>query len=921
MAWQLIYTSAPRLLEAGRTGFGTVARHRAVSGMLASAVERFSQFARLPGHDPRRVVYTCRVLTVGSGTYHVLSCLQDAGSDYTGRTNHIAHHLIAEPREVRALAASGLTPADVLLGMAWRSSWSEGPRFLDASEEVDLSSFAPSASHAWASVTGNPASAGILWSREAVKGCYLIVPPEVSVLELFRESAHAEPAQAWQTRFTTCLEPNDDVADFRWVALSSTSPLRTQVETSNRLTLDLTRPDTLPPPPEREAPPAAPEIQNPAAATARQPEQPAPVSAPSWEQAAASAAVPASSNMTGWSPEPRRKGAKSAGSFIGLSLIIACVLVLAVVGMLMRESKQQERQDFARATYESAIAKVWKDHDLELEDTRHFLESQPDLEAGRELLKSHEQFFRAMQRLLQKPAEQVPLVLPSDNKDDLRNLSKLLEQWAALHANPWQELRAAQGRITAEDIEKAYGRWEAARKAKWQQLGRSVSLKSVPPPPEGRLIEVLKSEAKAALRGAEPARDARELWTSVFEQLARQAAPVDPEVQRWLELWKDLDANNYAAAQKAAADTSLPSWLQKKAVAVQQKHDKDRDSQMSTDREKDKHPPKEPEKQTIVIEDADSPTAKNGIYLHLLQPGEDPTGKITVPKVSADMEIYVGGAWDAHPPPDAKTGPKDGDLKKWRVIPLDNPDETKFAPTINASETISFSKDGTLLAIPAQYHESPAGLRIVARSKDLTQVLFDLRLIPVSSVTSKPVFTQTITATVSDMDVVTLSLPAGFLNRLHLQKPAYALRKEGSATEQKFYAMKSSGDSAFEVLPPQASMKPTLNRAEIEKRIKELEANIQNYTTLLEKTKEPGISKSQREADEKRYNDIIATKEIELLNFKTQLQNLEAAPVMHFDLLPGSYTLLVELANNKIELCRLNVVPATSYPQSKPSNP
>ena len=63
MAWQLIYTSAPRLIEAGRTGFGTVARHRAVSGMLASAVERFSQFARLPGHDPRRVVHAHRILT------------------------------------------------------------------------------------------------------------------------------------------------------------------------------------------------------------------------------------------------------------------------------------------------------------------------------------------------------------------------------------------------------------------------------------------------------------------------------------------------------------------------------------------------------------------------------------------------------------------------------------------------------------------------------------------------------------------------------------------------------------------------------------------------------------------------------------------------------------------------------------------
>ena len=52
MAWQLIYTSAPRLLEAGLTGFGTVARHRAIPPLVVKAVERISQFARLPGYDP-----------------------------------------------------------------------------------------------------------------------------------------------------------------------------------------------------------------------------------------------------------------------------------------------------------------------------------------------------------------------------------------------------------------------------------------------------------------------------------------------------------------------------------------------------------------------------------------------------------------------------------------------------------------------------------------------------------------------------------------------------------------------------------------------------------------------------------------------------------------------------------------------------
>ncbi len=480
MAWQLIYTSAPRLIEAGRTGFGTVARHRAVSGMLASAVERFSQFARLPGHDPRRVVHAHRILTVSPSTYHVLSCLQDAGSDYTGRTNHIAHHLIAEPREIRALSAAGLTTADVLRSMAWRTSWNEGPRYLDPSEEINLSSFAPSTSHAWASVTGNPATAGILWSREAERGCYLITPSGTNVLELFRESLLVEPAHAWQTRFTTCLEPNDDAADFRWIALSFTSPMRGQVETTNRLVLDLTAPATLPEPPQREVPPPALETVSPAApgpAPGPAPRPPASVYEPMRSSGAASAPV---SPMGAWSPEPRRKAAKSNKSFIGISLIIAAVMIVVVVGGLLR---QNNLQVLARADYEQEISKTWKNHQLVLTETRKLLEEQPDIVEGTALLKSHEDFFRSMQQILKQPGAPTELPFPAHAKDDLRDLKKLLEEWAELHVSPWAKLQSSQTTVTALDILEAYRKWQDSRTAtlqgrkgyhRWSKGGRKV---------------------------------------------------------------------------------------------------------------------------------------------------------------------------------------------------------------------------------------------------------------------------------------------------------------------------------------------------------------------------------------------------------------------------------------------------------------
>ena len=252
MAWQLLYTSAPRLLDAGRTGFGTVARHRAVTGLLASSVERFSQFARLAGHDPKRVVYCHRVVIVGANKYHVLSCLRDAGSDYTGRTNHLAHHVIAEAREIAPLMAAGVTPVDVLKGMDWRTEWTEGARFLEPAEEIQLSLIRPQRPRAWEKLTGSQEYARLPSSPEAQRaGCYLIAPPTVNILDLLGEALTEVSDQAWSTTFTTTLEPNDEVGDFRWIVLPASSPLRGVTEGSPRIVLDLTAPANLPAPPPR----------------------------------------------------------------------------------------------------------------------------------------------------------------------------------------------------------------------------------------------------------------------------------------------------------------------------------------------------------------------------------------------------------------------------------------------------------------------------------------------------------------------------------------------------------------------------------------------------------------------------------------------------------------------------------------------
>lgn len=914
MAWQLIYTSAPRLLEAGRTGFGTVARHRAVSGMLASSVERFSQFARLPGHDPRRIIHACRILTVGSGTYHVLSCLQDAGSDYTGRTNHIAHHLIVEPREVRALAAAGITPADVLHGMRWRTSWSDGPRYLDAAEEVDLSAFKAPASRAWASVTGSPASAGVLWSREALKGCYLIMPAGVSALELFQESLLKEPAQGWQCRFTTCMEPTDDAADFRWVALPDSSPLRSQLENSSRVVLDLTSPSTLPPPPEPEPQPPPPESASPPPPQATLP----PPVAQQKKTRKESAAPAADSTMGGWAPESRQRRAAPKGkSYIGVSLLAAAVLILIVGGGLVLKFNHQKHQHQAEDAYATAIAKTWKEYDLLLDDTRKFLENQSDVEAGQALLQSHRDFFHGMRKILTQPEALSELPLPSENQDDLRSLSLLLKKWADLHNNPWGKLRTSQGTLKASAMMDALARWQEARTSLWRKLREYVSLKLSPPPADAQ-IRKLKEAAKEALRSSAPEQSSRREWEQLFELSEEGSVPVDAEVKKWLSVWADLDGpESYASAQKALADLSLPAWLRTRAAEV-----KPPATRMAVAQGGDKAPDKENLKPAAQVEDADAPTAANAIFIYLLQSGEDPAGKITALPVEAEMQLYVGTSRDSHPPPDGKTEPKDGELKKWATISLDGRSEIMFGPKITAAaiDTISLSENGSLTALPESYRKSPDGIRMVARSKDGLKVLFDLRILPQSSAAARPVFAQVIEATADNTSSAVLNLPSGFLARLRLGEsaaPVYLLRRDGSVSEQKIYSLKKSGDSSFEVMPPQTQTFSALERSGIERQIKELEAGILKDTTDLAELESKKISSREKDAKREFYIKNKSNKEIRLQELQSKLQAIDGQMSLHFDLMPGDYTLVVEVPG-KVELCKLHVTPAAS-PNSKPA--
>jgi hypothetical protein len=247
MAYQLIYTSAPRLLEAGRSGFGTVARHREIPPLIVTALERISQFSRLPGSDTSRVIYAHRVLTAGGRNLHVLSAIRDAGADYTGRTNHIAHHLVVDPREITALGPACPSPAEVLQAMEWAAAWQGSPLFLDGAHQVDLATLRRALNGSpWERLTGQADQAWLLAAHGTNRGVCLISPSTCDLREIYAESLRLTPERLWQVSFTTSLQPSDEISDFRWTGIEEHSALRAQIESSGRLVLNLADPKRLP---------------------------------------------------------------------------------------------------------------------------------------------------------------------------------------------------------------------------------------------------------------------------------------------------------------------------------------------------------------------------------------------------------------------------------------------------------------------------------------------------------------------------------------------------------------------------------------------------------------------------------------------------------------------------------------------------
>lgn len=259
MAYQMIYTSVRSGLVAGRSGFCTAARHKEIKESLVARIEDFanqydrSLLSKAGGEMP--VIYSHRIVKIRENVHHVLMRVSDAGNDYSGRTNHIAHAVVLDRNEVSQLSIS---PAEAIMFLREKSIWQsryEGPaQYFGDDRRIDLQNVSPGlalpASH-WAEKTGRAANAAHLFGGEEPRETMIAVssggePGAAEILPLIGESllllspGRSSGTALWSVTFTTILQARAERSQFRWSGAMQETAIFEQEQKAGHFILDPT---------------------------------------------------------------------------------------------------------------------------------------------------------------------------------------------------------------------------------------------------------------------------------------------------------------------------------------------------------------------------------------------------------------------------------------------------------------------------------------------------------------------------------------------------------------------------------------------------------------------------------------------------------------------------------------------------------
>lgn len=207
MVEEILYTSAEKGLKQGSRGFCTVVSTAGMSPALAERLESMSGYRHaFPLHDPQAsmnpVCFSHMTTRLAGKSLHVISRVADAGQDYTGRSNKLAHHLVID--NVASMLAG---PARLMMEPGVLvDRWDGNVRNVPPRELRCAALPASIPLVAWQSLTGDEGWAGAIAEQllQNPAPLSIIFNPGTDTLTLIREVLDLIPAaQRWNVTFST----------------------------------------------------------------------------------------------------------------------------------------------------------------------------------------------------------------------------------------------------------------------------------------------------------------------------------------------------------------------------------------------------------------------------------------------------------------------------------------------------------------------------------------------------------------------------------------------------------------------------------------------------------------------------------------------------------------------------------------------
>ena len=250
MASELTYTSVPKGLHSGTSGFCTVAQSRQISPGLVPLLESLSGYEEIfaptdPNAASNPVSYSHYRFTVEGETRHVLSRVCFAGLDYTGRFNKLAHHVALNAHERTAGGPAALQSTDRF----HTELWDETPAYREHAKELVDSGGELRRATNWEIVAGDAGWAGALAQslvdgREAVILYDPLRTTGTQLLAMLSESTALLPmATRWRATYCTYFTSLPNGSDCIWRCAVKGTDIAAELLESERWVIDLT--DTL----------------------------------------------------------------------------------------------------------------------------------------------------------------------------------------------------------------------------------------------------------------------------------------------------------------------------------------------------------------------------------------------------------------------------------------------------------------------------------------------------------------------------------------------------------------------------------------------------------------------------------------------------------------------------------------------------